>query len=91
MKKRINQLVIGEIFWFSGGWKKVYKIDDTLLYYRYHESKGGNSDTIMKNSMMLVETKEISNDTPRETGIDRTVNSNQSGHYDKRILENINQ
>jgi hypothetical protein len=59
MKKRVFELQIGEVFWFSGYWRKVLRIDSEFLHYTSPEKKykRNANDTIMKNSLMIVEIK----------------------------------
>ena len=58
-KKRVFELHVGDLFWFSGCWRKVVKIDATLLHYTSHDTdrkyRVGKNDTIMKNSQMIVQ------------------------------------
>lgn len=54
MRKRIKELVIGDVFWFSGVWRQVSHIDEKFLYYN-RAFKKDNEQTVMANSMMIVE------------------------------------
>lgn len=49
-------MVPGDIFWFSGNWREVVRIDrdENLLYYKRLYQMGGPGETIMAKSQMLV-------------------------------------
>lgn len=63
---RVCELKHGQIFWFSGNWRCVQRIDDKYLYYNtWYESTGksnGNPETLMKGSLMKVEVKGVPKD-----------------------------
>jgi hypothetical protein len=62
---RVHELKLGQVFWFSGGWRIVKKIDDEYLYYcgwdMQNQKQHSSLSTLMKGSQMMVETKEIEN------------------------------
>lgn len=61
-KRRIKELEVGEFFKFSGLWRKVLKKDAEFLRYGTESGESGwktyQNDTIMVNSLMIVETKD---------------------------------
>lgn len=56
---RVHDLKIGQVFMFSGGWKKVLDIKNGLVYYKVYTEQYNSShqvnDTLMAGSKMLVE------------------------------------
>lgn len=54
MRKRVNELCQGDIFWFSGVWRVATGKDDKYIYYN-RAFKKDHGDTLMANSLMIVE------------------------------------
>jgi len=62
---RVCELKHGQVFWFSGNWRCVQRIDSEYLHYNtWHETTGkssGHPETLMKGSLMKVQIKEPNN------------------------------
>lgn len=62
LTKRVCNLQVGDIFYFSGGWRKVLDIKNGMIYYKgYTElylTVHQQNETLMARSQMLVQLKQ---------------------------------
>lgn len=56
LSKRVYELMPGDVFWFSGNWRKVVKIDrdENLMYYKKFRETYDKTETLMAKSQMKV-------------------------------------
>lgn len=58
LTKRVFELVAGDIFYFSGGWRYVKTVDEKFVSYvawsERDEHKGGNIETLNRGSQMKI-------------------------------------
>lgn len=56
---KVSDLKVGDVFWFSGGWKQVWGCFDSKLLFNDPYDYNVSSDDIMINSRMLVAVKYV--------------------------------